>query len=189
MNKRQFVPTAAITSAKVAARSQVLFSLRASRSMIVADVRKSDNGNNLESSSDEFLRPFVFLEDGFDGVPQRFSRSRVGADHPFPKRWRKELVHPEIAEDIDRFESLSSCINLCGLSMKVLNLDVDMDLEAATSSGNPASRIQKNLLDMVSQLDLSVLCYHDVTSRQHGKSESDSYYLLIEPQFILLEQV
>ncbi|GKB20313.1 hypothetical protein Tco_0854236 [Tanacetum coccineum] len=38
--------------------------------------------------------PFVFLEDGFDGVPGGFSRSRVGADHPFPKHWRKGKKDP-----------------------------------------------------------------------------------------------
>ncbi|GKB09206.1 hypothetical protein Tco_0837518 [Tanacetum coccineum] len=40
------------------------------------------------------VRPFVSWEDGFDGVPGGFSRSRVGADHPFPKHWRKGKKDP-----------------------------------------------------------------------------------------------
>ncbi|GJS41451.1 hypothetical protein Tco_0566494 [Tanacetum coccineum] len=78
------------------------------------------------------------------------------------------LVHKRLRKDFDSLE-LSSCINSCGLSMRFLNL---------TRHGLE-SRIQKNLLDRVSKTALA-FSLPEVSSSQHGKRESDSYYRMIE---------
>ncbi|GJV92571.1 hypothetical protein Tco_1540384 [Tanacetum coccineum] len=92
-----------------------------------AKVVKDDNGIN----------PW---RNGFDGVPGGFSRSRVGADHPFPKRWRKDALRESLRESkalrgyLASFSKLSTIIGWKGLMIG--NVDDKASSNVVSGSNN-----------------------------------------------------
>ncbi|GJZ93723.1 hypothetical protein Tco_0665926 [Tanacetum coccineum] len=78
------------------------------------------------------------------------------------------------------------------LSYEVLNLDASMDLKLLTirKTANIGRNSKESSLPGFRQLHSRSRYREPSQSRQHSKSESDSYYLSdLSRQFILLEQV
>ncbi|GKA53072.1 hypothetical protein Tco_0746387 [Tanacetum coccineum] len=99
---------------------------------------------------------------GFDGVPGGFSRCSVGADHPFPKRWRRvrkiydfmmesAVIHSSVGgSDVDVDPSMwFSTLKLLQCPLKKLRAGrgggVLQDLYGRVMSSNVKSRWVMNL--------------------------------------------